>query len=120
MALSSAKRDDILFLEIGDFRLLDEARIEQLEKDIYEAIDQSSEGRVVLDFRNVEFMSSAMLGKLVKVHKKCQGFKVKLKLCSVSPEILEVFKITRLNKLFDIEKDAESARKAFNKRGIFG
>ena len=120
MALTSASRDGILFLVIGDPRLLDEARIEQLEKEIYDAIDKSSEEKVVIDFCKVEFMSSSMLGKLVKIHKKCKEFKAKLKFCSISNEILEVFKITRLDKLFDIEKDAESAKKSFSKRGFFG
>ena len=120
MSLSTTTRDNILFLNVGDTRLLDEARIETLEKEVYAAIDASTEERVVMDFSMVEFMSSSMLGKLVKIHKKCHGFKVKLKLCSVSKDILEVFKITRLDKLFDIEADAEAARKAFNKRGIFG
>ncbi|MGL4513348.1 MAG: STAS domain-containing protein [Lacipirellulaceae bacterium] len=120
MSVSSATRDGILFIALDDPRLLEEARIEQVEKDIYKAIESSTEDRVVLDFTKVQFMSSSMLGKLVKVHKKCGEFKVKLKLSSVAPDILEVFKITRMNKLFDIEADAEAARKAFNKRGIFG
>lgn len=120
MAITTSKQDDILFIQVQDPRLLEEARIQQLEKEILASIDASSEDRVVLDFSKVEFMSSSMLGKLVQVHKKCQGFKVKLKLASVSPDIREVFKITRLDKLFDIEKDVESARKAFVKKGKFG
>ncbi len=120
MALNTSTRDGILFLKFEDIRLLDEGRIEQLEHEIYAAIDASTENRVVFDFSKVRFMSSSMLGKLVKAHKKCQGFKVKLKLCGVAPDIQEVFKITRLDKLFDIEPDAEAARKAFNKRGFFG
>ena len=120
MSLTATSQDGVLVLAIDDQRLLDEARIEQLEKDIYAEIDKSSEEKVVLDFQKVEFMSSSMLGKLVKVHKKCQQFKAKLKFCSISKDILEVFKITRLDKLFDIESDLESAKKAFNKRGFFG
>ena len=120
MAVSTSTRDDILFVTFDDARLLDEARIELVEKEAEAAIDASTEGRVVFDFSNVQFMSSSMLGKLVKLHKKCKSFKVKLKLCGLTDEIREVFKITRLDKLFDFEPDAEAARKAFNKRGIFG
>ncbi|MEQ8847818.1 STAS domain-containing protein [Botrimarina sp.] len=120
MAISTSKKDDILFIQVQDPRLLDEARIQTLEKEMIGAIEASSEERVVIDFSKVEFMSSSMLGKLVQVHKKCKGFKVKLKLAGVSPEIREVFKITRLDKLFDIEKDAAAAHKAFAKKGKFG
>jgi anti-sigma B factor antagonist len=45
---------------------------------------------------------------------------VKLKLCSIDPEIRQVFKITKLDKLFDIESDEAAARAAFMKRGWFG
>ena len=120
MAITTASRDGILFIQLDDPRLLDEARIQQVEQDVEAAIDATEETRVVMDFAKVQFMSSSMLGKLVKIHKKCKSFKVKLKLCCVSPEILEVFKITRLDKLFDIEPDVESARKAILKKGLFG
>jgi len=120
MAITTAKRDGILFIQLDDARLLDEARIQKVEQDALEAIDGSDETRVVMDFSKVQFMSSSMLGKLVAIHKKVKGYKAKLKLASVSPEIQEVFKITRLDKLFDIEKDAEAARKAFLKKGLFG
>jgi anti-anti-sigma regulatory factor len=56
----------------------------------------------------------------VQVHKKAGEFKVKLKLCSIDPEIRQVFKITKLDKLFDIEADEAAARAAFMKRGWFG
>jgi anti-sigma B factor antagonist len=65
-------------------------------------------------------MSSSMLGKLVQTHKKCAEFKVKLKLCSIDPEIRQVFKITKLDKLFDIDPDEAAARKAFMHKGWFG
>lgn len=120
MALNTSSRDGVLLIEISDPRLLDEARIEQLEKEVLQAIDKSSEERIVIDFSKVEFMSSSMLGKLVRVHKKCKEFKVKLKFCSISKDILEVFKITRLDKVFDIESDADDAIKSFSKRGLFG
>jgi anti-sigma B factor antagonist len=120
MAIASQVRDDILFIQVKDPRLVDEAVLEQLEKDILTLVDKSEEERVVIDFEPVQFMSSSMLGKLVKIHKKCKEYKTKLKLSGITPDIREVFKITRLDKLFDFEKDLESARKAFLKRGLFG
>ena len=80
----------------------------------------TTETQVVMDFSPVQFMSSSMLGKLVNINKKCKEFRVNLKLCGVSKDIFEVFKITKLNKVFDIQPDIETARKSFNKRGLFG
>jgi anti-anti-sigma factor len=120
MSLSSYTKDGILTIVFDDARILDETTLEQLSVDLMEMLNKTTEERVILDFRNVKFMSSSFLGKLVQVHKKSMEFKVKLKLCSIDSEIRQVFKITRLDKLFDIESDEASARAAFMKRGWFG
>jgi anti-anti-sigma factor len=120
MSLSSYPKDGILTVVFDDERILDEAKLEEVGRDLLQKLDATSEERVILDFRKVKFMSSSMLGKLVLVHKKSKEFKVVLKLCSIDPEIRTVFKITKLDKLFDIEADEDAARKAFMKRGWFG
>jgi anti-sigma B factor antagonist len=120
MSLTSYTKDEILTVVFDDARILDETKLEQLSRDLLEMLNKTTEERVILDFRNVKFMSSSMLGKLVQVHKKAGEFKVKIKLCGIDPEIRQVFKITRLDKLFDIEADEAAARAAFMKRGWFG
>ena len=120
MSITSATKDGILTIYFLEARILDEAQLEQLAQDVLAELDKTTEERVILDFQNVKFMSSSMLGKLVQIHKKCKEFKVKLKLCSIDKDILEVFKITKLDKLFDIAADEAAARKAFLKRGLFG
>jgi anti-sigma B factor antagonist len=120
MSLSSYSKDGILTVVFDDERILDETKLEEVGRDLLQKLEATTEERVILDFRRVKFMSSSMLGKLVQVHKKSKEFKVQLKLAAITPEILEVFKITKLNKLFDIEADEAAARKAFMKRGWFG
>ena len=119
MAITSHIRDEILTIYLLDARVLEESQLEQLYQEIMSEIEKPTEGRVVLDFQKVQFMSSSMLGKLVQIHKKCKGFKVKVKLAAIDKEILEVFKITKLDKLFDIESDEAAARKAFLRKGWF-
>src|SRR6056297_2225699 len=102
MAIQHATKDSILMIRIPSPRLVEDSVLDAMEKDILTLIDKSTEERVVIDFSAVEFMSSAALGKLVKIHKKCKEYKAKLKLAGVSPDIMEVFKITKLNKLFDM------------------
>jgi anti-sigma B factor antagonist len=120
MSLTTYAKDGILTVVFDDARILDEVKLSELGTELIETLNKTTEERVILDFRNVKFMSSSMLGKLVQVHKKAGEFKVKMKLCSIDPEIRQVFKITKLDKLFDIEADEASARAAFMKRGWFG
>jgi anti-anti-sigma factor len=120
MSLSSYSKDGILTVIFDDARILDEVKLEQVSNDLMEMLNKTTEERVIIDFRNVKFMSSSFLGKLIQLHKKTVEFKVKLKLCSIDSEIRQVFKITKLDKLFDIEADEAAARAAFMKRGWFG
>src|SRR5690349_18025849 len=120
MPINSYSKDDILTIRVLDERLIDPEQLKRLFDDLYALLGKSDEQQVVLDFSSVKFMASAMLGKLVALNKKCAEYKAKLKLCSVAPDILEVFKITKLNKVFDIQTDEATARKSFSKRGFFG
>jgi anti-sigma B factor antagonist len=120
MSVLSYSKDGILTVCLTDSRLTDEAKLEQLGSDLIKQLNETTEERVILDFRNVQFMSSSMLGKLVQLQKKCKEFKVHLKLSAISPDIRQVFKITKLDKLFEIESDEVAARKAFMRRGWFG
>jgi len=120
MSLDHETKGDVLVIRFTDARILDETRIRQVGDALIELINRTDEDKVLLDFRRVEFMSSAMLGTLVRTQKKCKEYKAKLKLCGIAPQIMEVFKITRLNKLLDISADEDAALAAFGKRGLFG
>lgn len=120
MPIDSYAKDDILTIRVLDERLVEPEQLKRLFDDLEALLNKSSEQQVVLDFAPVKFMASAMLSKLVAFQKKCQEFRAKLKLSSVSPDIQQVFKITKLNKVFDLQPDEATARKSFNKRGFFG
>ena len=68
-----------------------------------------------MNFKNVSFMSSAMIGKLVLFGKKCKTAKVKLRLCCINDNVDEVFKLMKLNKVFAIDKDEETSMKKIGK-----
>ena len=55
----------------------------------------------------------AMIGQIVRLHKQCKKDKIHLKLCSISPNIMEVFTLMRLNKLLEIYKNQAEALEAF-------
>jgi anti-sigma B factor antagonist len=120
-SLKSKEVDGVLIVGFGTGKLLDEAVIQQTGKELVEIVGQASEKKLLLTFHNVSYMSSAMLGRLVMFLKKCQQEGVDLKVCSIDPSIAEIFKITNLNKMFDIQKDEQKALDAFQKKkGWFG
>lgn len=119
-ALMSQTNGDVLVVYFTDAQILDEVKITQLSDELMKVADKASGEKLLLNFSEVRFMSSAVLGKLVALNKKCKKDGTTLKLCNISNDIMQVFKLTRLNKVFDIAEDESAAISAFNKRGWFG
>jgi anti-sigma B factor antagonist len=92
-----------------DKKILDETNIQIIGNQLFGLIDEDARKKIVLDFSNVEYLSSAALGKLITLDKKVKGVNGTLRLCSIRPEIYEVFTITKLNKLFKICEDQAAA-----------
>ncbi len=112
---------EVLIVYFQEGTLTDQNVIEQIGKEFADvALEASGNRKLLVNFQGVKFMSSAMLGKLLPLHKRCKNDKITLKFCNISPNLLEVFKITNLTKLFDILNTESDAIASFNKRGFFG
>jgi len=96
-----------------DQKLLDEADIQQLGDELGELVVSGDHLKLLLNFENVEFLSSAALGKLISLKKKAAKSNADLKLCSIKYEIFEVFKITNLDRVFDISETQQEALAKF-------
>lgn len=119
-ATTSQTNGEVYVVGFTDSKILDSQRIEQVGKELQEAVPQATHKKLLLNFRGVSFMSSAMITKLVMLNKNCKAQGVALKFCEVSPNVMEVFKITKLNKLFDIQESEEKAIASYDKKGWFG
>ncbi|MGC4001811.1 MAG: STAS domain-containing protein [Pirellulales bacterium] len=96
-----------------DTKIIDDLVIQELGQELFSLVEQDKQSALVLNFSNVEFLSSAALGKLITLDKKMKPLGGKVRLSNIRPEIFEVFRITKLNKLFDIKDDEAEAIKAF-------
>jgi anti-sigma B factor antagonist len=96
-------------LVLKDEKILEDKDIRELEEQIQKVIEQNETGNIVMDFSRVVFMSSAVLGLLIKISRRIYEADGNLALCGISAKIYEIFKITRLTKIFDIYNDVESA-----------
>ena len=101
----------VTIVNFVDKKILDEANIQQLGEELFSLVDGPR--KILLNFSNVEYLSSAALGKLITTNKSVQAAGGKLRLCCIHPQIYEVFKITKLNKLFEIFKDEQTALDGF-------
>ncbi len=111
--LAISEVGDVTVVRFVDRKILDELNIQELGQELFQLVEQDHRAKLLLNFFNVEFLSSAALGKLITLDKKVKAHNGKLKLSNIRPEIYEVFAITRLNKLFDIKDDEADALAAF-------
>jgi anti-sigma B factor antagonist len=103
----------VWIVEFADRRILDEMCILEIQEELEKLIVAKAGGSFVLSFKSVEHLSSAALGMLITLKNKVEEHQGKLKLSDINPQIFEVFKITRLNKMFDIHPTIDQARASF-------
>ncbi|RJP59911.1 MAG: STAS domain-containing protein [Candidatus Auribacter fodinae] len=99
----------IIKVSFKNNKILNESNIERIHLDILELIDNKPEVKLIIDFKNVQYLSSSVLSKLVSIHKKAVAQDGVLCLCSLDPVILKIFEITKLTKLFTILPDIDQA-----------
>jgi anti-sigma B factor antagonist len=105
---------DVVVVSFNQVKILDESVIRQIGQEFENLTLQAAAGRkLLLDFSRVGFMSSAMIGQIVRLHKQCKQDKIILKLCNISSNIMEVFQITGLTKVLSIYPDSVKALDAF-------
>ena len=75
-SLKSREEDGVLIVNFTDAKILDEARIQQIGTELMEMVVAASQNKkMLLNFHGVQFMSSAMIGKLVLLNKKAKDFR---------------------------------------------
>jgi anti-sigma B factor antagonist len=65
---------------------------------------------LVVNLDRVRSLSSATLGKLIGLKKRVRADQGKFRLCGLHPDLLEVFQLTHLDRVFEIYPDERSAR----------
>ena len=103
----------ILELRLTDSKILDADHIQRIGGELMRAAEDCG-WKAFINLSDVQFMSSAMFGKLVRLLKEMRENRgTPLVLCNVHPSIHQVFEWTRLTKCFTVVADAQAARQQF-------
>jgi anti-sigma B factor antagonist len=100
---------DVTVVYFLDKRILDEPTIEVIAEQLFSLVDQDGRRKLLLNFSDVEYLSSAALGKLINLQNKLDAGQGQLAMCSVFAQILEVLAVTKFDKIFKIFPDEEAA-----------
>ena len=107
------REGEITQVEFIDRNILDEANIQQIGDEIGRLVEASTSPKLLISFANVDHLSSAALGTLITVNNKVKARSGQLRLANIDPQIYEVFKITKLDRIFQIHETTEKAMASF-------
>ncbi len=107
--LRIVKQNDVAVVKFATSRILDQSNVQQLGDEFDDLVEKHNLKKIVVNFENVGYMSSAVMGKLVSLLKKVQGSGGQLRLCNIEESIYEIFEIMRFDKMFKISKTEDEA-----------
>jgi anti-sigma B factor antagonist len=96
-----------------DKDVLDELTINEITDSIFAVVEDKAPIKLVLNFKEVRHLSSSALGALIRINKRIEETQGAFRLSNIKSSLYDIFVITKLNKVFKIFDDAQSARESF-------
>ena len=87
--------------------------IKVMGEELYRLVEVENRTKLLIDFANVEFLSSSALGTIIKLYGKVKARGGCMTLCNLRPQVLEVFLVCKLDRLFNISRDRTEALATF-------
>jgi anti-sigma B factor antagonist len=99
--------------QVVEFRvssLMDPPVLEEIGINLNKLVDEEDRRILILDFAKVEYLSSQAIGIVIALHRKLAALPhSKLLLCGVTPRLMELLRITRLDKVLTIKPTQNEA-----------
>jgi anti-sigma B factor antagonist len=85
--------------------------VDEIGEELHSLISDHGYSNIILDFGNVQYISSMMLAKLAKLERHVAIAHGKLKICRLGPILTDTFRIGHFERVFDIYEDVAAAQK---------
>ena len=94
--------DNATVAYLSEENILRARDITAIENSVMPLIEKTDGVNLIINFRNVKFLTSSALGLLIRISKRAHENNGKMLLCAIAPKIYQIFEITRLDKVFSI------------------
>lgn len=91
---------DVTIVTFQESRLLEASQLAAVEQELTRLVDEMDRKRLILDFTKVQFLASSAMGMLLTTQKKVAAIKGELVICGLRKELMRVFEIMKLQKVF--------------------
>jgi anti-sigma B factor antagonist len=107
--------DGVQVVRFTDRQLFDERTVREVADQILAALpNDGGPIRLILDFTDINLVSSTLLSKLILLQRRVASSNGKLRLCEMSPVIQQVFRTANLDRLFSIDRDQRASLETFH------
>jgi anti-sigma B factor antagonist len=73
----------------------------------------SPHSKLVMNLEGINYIDSTGFGMLLSILRTCKNNQSLLKLCNISPEVMELVKLLQLQTVFDIRNSLDDCIKSF-------
>ncbi|MDI3527562.1 MAG: anti-sigma factor antagonist [Tenuifilum sp.] len=105
------KINDALVISFTENSKLNVTVTQKIKSEVINVITPNS--KVVLNLNGVNYIDSTGFGMLLSILRHCKNSGSKLKICNVSPEVMELIKLLQLQTVFDIKDSVDDCIKSF-------
>lgn len=105
---------DIFVVSFNQASISGVSQVEKIAETLRSLVRDRQPGKLVIDFSNVVFFSSQMLGLLVDLWRCMKDAGGKLIISGINPQLTRVFRITHLDRIFEFYEDAQAAVSALH------
>ena len=110
-ALLQSVSDDVMILDFEQTKILHQDAVDTIGAELQNIARTTDLKKIVVDMNRIELMTSSMIGQFVSFHKQCQARGISVTFCNLTSQIKELFKITKLDTMFQIKGNREEALK---------
>jgi len=103
------KLRDVTVVTLQEPRLLESRELEALGEDLYRLVDEMDRKKLIVDCTKVQFLASAAISVFLGLQKKSTAIKGTLIICGLRKDLMQIFEITKLTKLFKFAPDEKAA-----------
>src|SRR5689334_16752948 len=104
---------DVTVVRFTTRTILGDDAIDAIAAQLFGLVEEAGCRQFVLNLGNVESVSTAMVGKLVALHRRLEAAQGQLALCRMGPFLVEIFKVLNLGPLARVYGEEQEAVQSF-------
>jgi anti-sigma B factor antagonist len=111
--LKIEKVDNIVVAQFEDVQKFNALITEKVKEELTQLFEKPNT-RLILNLEGVNYVDSSGFGVFLSVMKTANNNYGFFKICNISSEVMELFKLLQLHNIFDIYEDLDDCKKSFS------